>query len=106
MSCRYAAAENGSKTSVPLRNTRRTPLTSPTDVLSIEIQSIVGCGVPEAEQSNHPPDEFEKSNRDGGSITKLGPLRCDSYISAYTFPVIFLGCVFFFWWHRTKYPQQ
>lgn len=74
--------ENAEKTRVPLRNTLRTPLTSPTDVLSIEIQSIVGCGVPVAEQSNHPPDEFEKSNRDGGSITKLGPLKCDSYISA------------------------
>lgn len=71
ISCRYAAAENGIKTSVPLRNTLRTPLTSPTDVLSIEIQSIVGCGVPELEQSNHPPDEFEKSKRDGGSTREI-----------------------------------
>lgn len=40
---------------------------------SIESQSIDGWGLPEAEQSNQPPDEFENSKRDGGSITKAGP---------------------------------
>lgn len=56
---------------------------------SIDSQSIDGCGIPDAEQSNQPPEEFEKSNRDGGSITKPGPLRCESYMSALTFSVNF-----------------
>lgn len=63
---------------MPFRSTRRTPPTSPTDVPSTESQSIVGCGLPEAEQSNQPPEELENSSRGGGSITKDGPLRCES----------------------------
>lgn len=49
------------------------PPTSPIEVPSIESQSIVGCGLPEAEQSSQPPDEFENSNREGGSMTNCGP---------------------------------
>uniref|UniRef100_A0A182J5V1 Uncharacterized protein n=1 Tax=Anopheles atroparvus TaxID=41427 RepID=A0A182J5V1_ANOAO len=75
---RRAAAGKGSSTSVPLRRTRRTPPTSPTDVPSTDSQSIEGCGLPEAEQSSQPPDELENSSRDGGSITNDGPRRCES----------------------------
>lgn len=78
MSCRYADAGKGNNTSVPLRKTRLTPPTSPTLVPSTDNQSIVGCGLPDAEQSSHPPDEFENSNFDGGSMTNDGPRKCAS----------------------------
>lgn len=48
------------------------------DVPSTDNQSIEGCGLPDAEQSNHPPDEFENSSFGGGSITKAGPRRWES----------------------------
>lgn len=73
MSWRYAAAGNGKRTKVPFRRTLLIPPTSPIEVPSIDSQSIDGWGLPEAEQSNHPPDEFENSNREGGSITNAGP---------------------------------
>jgi len=41
-------------------------------------QSILGCGLPEAEQSSQAPLEFENSILDGGSSWKLGPRRCAS----------------------------
>lgn len=75
ISCLYAAAENGKSTSVPLRSTRLTPPTSPIDVPSTDSQSIDGCGLPDAEQSSQPPDEFENSNFAGGSITNDGPRK-------------------------------
>lgn len=78
ISCRYADDGNGKSTNVPFRSTRRTPPTSPTLVPSTDSQSIVGWGLPEAEQSNQPPDELENSNLDGGSITNEGPRRCAS----------------------------
>lgn len=67
--------------SVPFLRTRRMPETSPTEVPSTESQSIEGCGLPEAEQSSHPPLEFENSRREGGSITNAGPRRCESKLS-------------------------
>lgn len=73
------------KSMLPFLNTRLMPPTSPTDVPSTDNQSIDGWGLPDAEQSNQPPDEFENSSRDGGSITKLGPRRCESYISETTY---------------------
>lgn len=73
MSCRYAAAAKGCKNKVPFRCTLLIPDTSPTEVPSTESQSIEGAGFPDAEQSSHPPLEFENSKSDGGSITKDGP---------------------------------
>ena len=64
--------------SVPFRRTRRTPCTSPTGDPSTESQSIDGGGLPDAEQSSHPPLEFENSNFGGGSNRKLGPRRWES----------------------------
>lgn len=54
------------------------PDTSPTDVPSTDNQSMEGCGLPDAEQSSQPPLELENSSRVGGSMTKLGPRRCES----------------------------
>lgn len=58
---------------MPFRSTRLIPMTSPTIDPSTVCHSIVGCGLPVAEQSRKPPDELLNSNLAGGSITKLGP---------------------------------
>lgn len=63
---------------MPFRSTRRMPMTSPTVDPSTVCHSIVGCGLPVAEQSRNPPDELLNSSFGGGSITKLGPRRWTS----------------------------
>lgn len=78
MSCRYAAGGKGSRISVPFSRTRRTPCTSSTGDPSTDSQSTDGGGLPDAEQSSHPPLELENSSLGGGSNRKLGPRRCES----------------------------
>jgi len=63
---------------VPFLSTLRTPETSFTGCPSAVDQSILGCGLPEAEQSSQAPLEFENSILDGGSSWKLGPRKCAS----------------------------
>lgn len=76
ISWRYPSAVNGSSTKEPFRSTRRTPGMSEMLWPSPDSQSMAGGGLPEAEQSSHPPVELLNSNLDGGSIRKLGPLIC------------------------------